>query len=73
MLVDVKSNGKEEIIINGQNKLYNTNKIDSYGDHRLAMMIACAQIVSGGVVNYERCIDVSFPEFKEIVTRIIVR
>ena len=73
MGVDVKSDGKDSLIIKGQNKLYNTNKINTFGDHRLSMMKSCAQILSRGSVTYENCVNISFPEFKETVGRICIK
>ena len=60
MGVDVKID-KDSIRINGLNKLYNTNKLNNYNDHRLAMMISIAQMKENNLINYPECINVSFP------------
>ena len=56
----------------GSHKLYYTNNISSYSDHRLAMMIYSSQILSGNVAAYDKCIDVSFPEFHKTFESVIV-
>ena len=61
----------DEIRIKGSNKLYNTNKLPNLNDHRLAMMISIAQIVSGDRVSYPDCINVSFPDFKNLIEEIL--
>ena len=62
---------KDQIRIKGENKLYNTNKLPDLNDHRLAMMISIAQIVSGNSVSYPDCINVSFPDFKNLIEEIL--
>ena len=71
MGVDVKIR-KDKLMIIGKNKLYNTNKLINNGDHRLAMMISCQQIISDGDVYFDDCIDISFPEFKELINKLMV-
>ena len=70
MGVDVKLN-KNSIMINGSNKLYNTNKINNYNDHRLAMMISIAQMKESNLIEYPECINISFPDFKNILDKVI--
>ena len=70
MGVDVKVD-KDSIRINGLNKLYNTNKLNNYNDHRLAMMISIAQMKENNLINYPECINVSFPDFKDILDKVI--
>jgi 3-phosphoshikimate 1-carboxyvinyltransferase len=71
MGVKVTLHNKDQIRIKGENKLYNTNKLADLNDHRLAMMISIAQIVSGNSINYPDCIDVSFPNFKNLIEEIL--
>ena len=52
--------------------MYNTNNLDNLNDHRLAMVISCAQIVQGKKIDFDDCIKVSFPNFKELVETILV-
>ena len=70
MGVDVKIN-KDSIRINGSNKLYNTNKLNNCNDHRLAMMISIAQMKENHLIDYPECINISFPNFKDILDRVI--
>ena len=70
MGVDVKIN-KDSIRINGSNKLYNTNKLNNCNDHRLAMMISIAQMKENNSIDYPECINVSFPDFKDILHKVI--
>ena len=72
MGVDVKKEKEFSLIINGKNKLYNTNNLNNAKDHRLAMIIVCAQIISKGQVIFDNCINISFPKFKELVDRILI-
>ena len=61
----------DRISIKGNNKLYNTNKLNNYNDHRLAMMISIAQLVSGNDIEYPECINISFPDFKKLLNKVI--
>lgn len=70
MGVDVKLN-KNSIKINGSNKLYNTNKLNNYNDHRLAMMISIAQMKESNLIEYPECINISFPDFKNILDKVM--
>ena len=70
MGVDVKIN-KDSIRIKGSNKLYNTNKLNNCNDHRLAMMISIAQMKEKNSIDYPECINVSFPDFKDILDKVI--
>ena len=60
------------LLINGTDRLYYTNNISNCNDHRLAMMIYSSHILSGETATYDKCIDVSFPEFHSIFKRVIV-
>jgi 3-phosphoshikimate 1-carboxyvinyltransferase len=41
--------------------------IDTYGDHRIAMSFALAGLrIPGIVIDDERCVEKSFPEFWEV-------
>ncbi len=45
-------------------------KVDSFGDHRIAMSFLIAGLVSGMVVEDTECIATSFPNFIEILQKI---
>lgn len=47
-----------------------TAKVHSFGDHRIAMSFAIAQLVCGGEIEDSACIDVSFPQFLQYLSRI---
>ena len=70
MGVNVKID-KDSIRIKGSNKLYNTSKLNNYNDHRLAMMISIAQMKENNSIDYPECINVSFPDFKDILDKVI--
>ena len=72
MGVDVGKHKNDGFIIKGKNKLYNTNNLDCENDHRLAMMISVAQIVSKNNVDYHECINVSFPGFKSAINKVLI-
>ena len=42
--------------------------VDSQGDHRIAMSFAIAGLVCGAQITDSACIDVSFPNFLEILS-----
>lgn len=44
--------------------------LDSFGDHRIAMSFAIAGLINGSIINDSECIDVSFPNFLEILQKI---
>ncbi len=45
-------------------------KINSYGDHRVAMSFAVAGLISGMEIEDIDCINTSFPNFFEILSRV---
>lgn len=49
-------------------------RVDSFGDHRMAMALAIAGLIARGetVVSDADCIKTSFPEFEEILNRLKV-
>ena len=67
---DIK-NIKDDLIINGNNKLTGA-VVDSYGDHRTVMCMAVAGLLSDGqtIINNSDCIDKSFPDFMKILRSI---
>ena len=71
MGVDIKISGSD-IAISGKNKLYNTTKLNNYDDHRLAMMISIAQLIARDRIEYPDCINISFPDFKELLNKVII-
>ena len=72
MGVSVNINNNSSLAIKRGKNLYNTNNLDNLNDHRLAMVISCAQIVQGKKIDFDDCIKVSFPNFKELVETILV-
>ena len=71
MGVDIKISGSD-IAISGKNKLYNTTKLNNYDDHRLAMMISIAQLIARDRIEFPDCINISFPDFKELLNKVII-
>lgn len=59
------------LIIDGPTKLYG-GKIESWGDHRIAMAAAVAGLVAEGetVINNTTCVETSFPGFKELLLQV---
>jgi 3-phosphoshikimate 1-carboxyvinyltransferase len=47
-------------------------EIDSHGDHRIAMAFAVAGLLAGGttVIKGAECVEISFPDFFEILSRV---
>ncbi|RDU52204.1 3-phosphoshikimate 1-carboxyvinyltransferase [Helicobacter sp. MIT 00-7814] len=45
-------------------------RINSFGDHRIAMSFAIACLACGGEIEDSACIDVSFPNFLELLGKI---
>lgn len=45
-------------------------RVKSFGDHRIAMSFAVAQLMCGGEVEDSECIDVSFPCFLELLSQV---
>ncbi|PAF54178.1 3-phosphoshikimate 1-carboxyvinyltransferase [Helicobacter sp. 13S00482-2] len=46
------------------------NVLESFGDHRIAMSFAIAGLISGSKIKDSECIDVSFPNFLDILQKI---
>ena len=72
MGVNIQIEENCSISIKGKNILYNTNKLRNLKDHRLAMMISCAQILSGDRVVFDDCINISFPKFNKLLNEVLV-
>ena len=51
-------------------KFKENSEVDSYGDHRIAMSFLIAGLLSGMKVNSSECIDTSFPNFVELLSKI---
>ncbi len=51
------------------------SEVESYGDHRIAMSLAVAALVSSGktTINHASCVDISFPNFFEELRRLECR
>ena len=54
-------------IIGGEIK---SARVNSYGDHRVAMSFAIAGVISSMEIEDVACIDTSFPNFFEILSKI---
>jgi 3-phosphoshikimate 1-carboxyvinyltransferase len=64
---------REALIISGQSGDLRGAHVESFGDHRIAMMliIAALNAKTSTVINGVKCIDTSFPEFFEILESVI--
>jgi 3-phosphoshikimate 1-carboxyvinyltransferase len=62
---------RDGFIISGTTKLKG-NTCESFGDHRIGMALAIAGMMAEGKTELREseCIDISFPEFTEILRRI---
>lgn len=62
---------EDGMTIHGGNKLRGS-QVRSFGDHRVAMALAVAGLVSGGGVEIDdaACVDISFPGFFELLGKI---
>lgn len=60
------------MIIYGKDTLQG-GAIDSYNDHRIAMALAIAGLVSeeGVAIDNPQCVAISFPDFFNIIDRMI--
>ncbi|MDD5432207.1 MAG: 3-phosphoshikimate 1-carboxyvinyltransferase [Candidatus Omnitrophica bacterium] len=67
----VKSASREDVVINGGNKLKG-NEVRSFGDHRTAMSLIIAGLAADGETRIDdvSCIDKSFPDFLKILKNI---
>ena len=63
---------EDGLIIKGPTKLKGV-KVDSYKDHRIAMSLAIASLVAEGntEISDKDCVNISFPNFWEILRKII--
>ena len=62
---------QDGFIINPVTKLHHTN-IETFGDHRIAMAFTIAGLLPSekNTLDDENCINISFPEFSEILSQI---
>ena len=60
------------LFVNGGTKLRGS-LLDSYGDHRIAMAFSIAALLADGPseMSGASCVDISFPEFFELLHQII--
>ncbi len=60
---------KDGLIINGPSKLKGGVKINTYGDHRIAMSFIIAALIANGetIIKNTSCINTSFPGFMKII------
>ena len=64
---------KDGFIINPEKKLENAD-IKTFGDHRIAMVFSIAELLTSGKNSFDdlSCIDISFPNFFEILKKITI-
>ncbi len=71
MVTNLKSMGvdieeKEDGMIIKKSKIHSA-KVDSYGDHRIAMSCAVGLSTVGGEITNADCVNISFPNFYELL------
>ena len=66
--IDEREDG---MTIHGRTRLRNA-RVSSFGDHRVAMSFAIAGLVSHGGIEIDDadCVDISFPNFFELLDKI---
>ena len=66
------SGTEDGMIIEGTGALHGQT-VESYGDHRVAMSLAIAGLVSSGetVINNPHCVNISFPQFFNLIDSFI--
>ena len=71
MGADIKEK-EDGFIVEGPSKLKGA-VCESYNDHRIAMSLAVAALLAEGktVIRNSECIDISFPEFKDTLQKLI--
>lgn len=61
-------------IIHGPTKLKGA-QVDSYGDHRIAMMLQIASLLVDNndevILNDPKCVDISYPEFFDVIDELL--
>ncbi len=64
--------GEDDLVISGPARLRAVPRLDSHGDHRMAMTLRLAGLLAGGetVIAGEECCAVSWPEFKAELARL---
>ncbi|MEN8153148.1 MAG: 3-phosphoshikimate 1-carboxyvinyltransferase [Acidobacteriota bacterium] len=62
--IDIKTEGDSMFVKGGKVK---GGKVSSHGDHRIAMALITASVISGGVIEIDdvKCINKSYPQFIE--------
>src|SRR6266850_3651119 len=62
------------LAVSGPTRL-NGALIDSYGDHRIAMAFAVAALIAEGAseITGEECVEISFPEFFQLLETVVER
>ena len=60
------------LVVNGPTKLRGA-KIESFGDHRIAMAFSIAALVADGPSEIlgASCVDISFPEFFDLLKEVV--
>lgn len=64
---------KDGMIIKGKGELEGA-EVDGWGDHRITMALAIAGVCARGEtrINNSSCVEISFPEFQDILSRVAV-
>jgi len=62
---------KDGFVVNPSNRLHHAN-IRTFGDHRIAMAFTIAGLLTSekNILDDEDCINISFPEFQEILAQV---
>lgn len=57
----------DNLFVHGPTRLKPADKLESFGDHRIAMTLAIAKAVAGSSssLNYDPCVAISYPNFFE--------
>ena len=63
---------KDGMVISGGKRLVGSS-VNSFGDHRMAMALTIAGLIADGetTINDVDCIDTSFPQFMDILNRMV--
>jgi 3-phosphoshikimate 1-carboxyvinyltransferase len=63
---------RDGMVISG-GKRFVGSSVNSFGDHRMAMALTIAGLIAGGetTINDVDCIDTSFPQFMDILNRMV--
>ena len=71
MGVDITETDDGFIVRGGNADDYHDAKINSYGDHRIAMTMAIMKSLIGGEIEEEECVKASYPEFYDTLRALV--